>query len=85
MHNEVNKSLKKALFDCSNIGDFYDCGCADDGDSGNKAVSGAAPGGDGEVDAPTGQGSRLTKSARQINGEFRRDPSKLELKLEKEG
>jgi FAD-linked sulfhydryl oxidase len=32
VHNEVNKSLKKPLFDCSNIGDFYDCGCAEDGD-----------------------------------------------------
>lgn len=32
VHNEVNKSLKKELFDCSNIGDFYDCGCADDED-----------------------------------------------------
>lgn len=30
VHNEVNKSLKKALFDCSRIGDFYDCGCAED-------------------------------------------------------
>ena len=30
VHNEVNKSLKKELFDCSNIGDFYDCGCADE-------------------------------------------------------
>lgn len=30
MHNEVNKSLRKQLFDCSKIGDFYDCGCADD-------------------------------------------------------
>ena len=29
-HNEVNKSLKKDIFDCSNIGDFYDCGCAAD-------------------------------------------------------
>ncbi|CAD0106254.1 unnamed protein product [Aureobasidium uvarum] len=29
VHNEVNKSLKKEIFDCSNIGDFYDCGCAD--------------------------------------------------------
>jgi FAD-linked sulfhydryl oxidase len=26
----VNKRLKKPLFDCSNIGDFYDCGCAED-------------------------------------------------------
>jgi hypothetical protein len=30
VHNEVNKSLKKELFDCANIGEFYDCGCADD-------------------------------------------------------
>ncbi|KAG7007110.1 hypothetical protein G7Y79_00011g030080 [Physcia stellaris] len=30
VHNEVNKSLGKELFDCSNIGDFYDCGCADE-------------------------------------------------------
>jgi FAD-linked sulfhydryl oxidase len=31
VHNEVNKRLKKDLFDCSKIGDFYDCGCAEDG------------------------------------------------------
>ena len=30
VHNEVNKSLDKILFDCANIGDFYDCGCAED-------------------------------------------------------
>ena len=30
VHNEVNKSLKKELFDCSKIGDFYDCGCVED-------------------------------------------------------
>ncbi|KAH9215349.1 ERV/ALR sulfhydryl oxidase domain-containing protein [Leptodontidium sp. 2 PMI_412] len=30
VHNEVNKRLKKEIFDCSNIGDFYDCGCAED-------------------------------------------------------
>lgn len=30
VHNEVNKSLKKEDFDCSKIGDFYDCGCADE-------------------------------------------------------
>ena len=30
MHNQVNKSLKKQEFDCSKIGDFYDCGCAKD-------------------------------------------------------
>jgi len=44
VHNEVNKSLKKPIFDCSNIGDFYDCGCADDekdeiGKEGKKPIA----------------------------------------------
>jgi FAD-linked sulfhydryl oxidase len=39
VHNEVNKSLRKELFDCSKIGDFYDCGCADD-EAGSKGNSG---------------------------------------------
>jgi FAD-linked sulfhydryl oxidase len=30
VHNQVNKRLKKEMFDCSKIGDFYDCGCADE-------------------------------------------------------
>ncbi|CAK7223938.1 hypothetical protein SEUCBS140593_005404 [Sporothrix eucalyptigena] len=34
VHNEVNKRLKKELFDCSKIGDFYDCGCGEDGKDG---------------------------------------------------
>ncbi|KAK5693262.1 hypothetical protein LTR17_025157 [Elasticomyces elasticus] len=43
VHNEVNVSLEKEIFDCSNIGDFYDCGCADDekaamGEEGGKKV-----------------------------------------------
>ncbi|SLM34535.1 ERV/ALR sulfhydryl oxidase domain [Lasallia pustulata] len=36
VHNEVNKSLGKAVFDCSNIGDFYDCGCAEEEGGGGK-------------------------------------------------
>ncbi|KAK2755560.1 hypothetical protein FQN54_006500 [Arachnomyces sp. PD_36] len=41
IHNEVNKSLDKEIFDCNNIGDFYDCGCADDeeGEGKDKARS----------------------------------------------
>jgi FAD-linked sulfhydryl oxidase len=31
VHNEVNKSKGKPIFDCTKIGDFYDCGCGDDG------------------------------------------------------
>ncbi|KAI1447861.1 ERV/ALR sulfhydryl oxidase domain-containing protein [Annulohypoxylon stygium] len=30
MHNQVNERLKKPLFDCNKIGDFYDCGCGDE-------------------------------------------------------
>ena len=29
-HNQVNLRLNKPEFDCNNIGDFYDCGCAED-------------------------------------------------------
>lgn len=37
VHNEVNTRLKKELFDCNKIGDFYDCGCGDeDGKGGHK-------------------------------------------------
>ena len=30
VHNIVNKRLKKAEFNCENIGDAYDCGCGDE-------------------------------------------------------
>src|SRR6187551_116423 len=30
VHNIVNERLHKDIFDCSKIGDFYDCGCADE-------------------------------------------------------
>jgi FAD-linked sulfhydryl oxidase len=39
VHNEVNKSLKKDLFDCTKIGDWYDCGCADDTSKSKAAQS----------------------------------------------
>lgn len=29
-HNKVNERLEKPTFDCTKIGDFYDCGCGDD-------------------------------------------------------
>ncbi len=32
VHNEVNKRLKKEQFDCNKIGDFYDCGCGEEGE-----------------------------------------------------
>lgn len=39
VHNQVNKKLSKESFDCAKIGDFYDCGCADDDDSMKEAAS----------------------------------------------
>ncbi|XXG93762.1 hypothetical protein Hte_000011 [Hypoxylon texense] len=30
VHNKVNERLKKPLFDCNDLGDFYDCGCGDE-------------------------------------------------------
>ena len=30
-HNVVNERLEKPIFDCNNIGDFYDCGCGEEG------------------------------------------------------
>ena len=38
VHNEVNKSLGKEVWDCSKIGDFYDCGCAEDGTGGKDGT-----------------------------------------------
>ncbi|KAF4583239.1 ERV2 protein-like protein [Ophiocordyceps camponoti-floridani] len=40
MHNQVNKRLEKSIFDCNNIGDFYDCGCGDDKKDGKKKDEG---------------------------------------------
>lgn len=39
VHNEVNKSLQKTLFDCSKIGDFYDCGCAEENETKDKKAT----------------------------------------------
>ncbi|POR34535.1 Sulfhydryl oxidase [Tolypocladium paradoxum] len=36
-HNMVNERLKKPVFDCTKIGDFYDCGCGDDKKGKDKA------------------------------------------------
>ncbi|KAM3540209.1 hypothetical protein ARSEF1564_006860 [Beauveria bassiana] len=35
-HNLVNERLEKPAFDCNAIGDFYDCGCAEDDDKKGK-------------------------------------------------
>lgn len=43
-HNIVNKRLKKPDFDCTKIGDFYDCGCADDPGKAKPKVEGEGEG-----------------------------------------
>ncbi|OJD18069.1 hypothetical protein AJ78_01899 [Emergomyces pasteurianus Ep9510] len=42
VHNEVNKMLHKDIFDCSKIGDFYDCGCAHDDEGDGEGEKGQA-------------------------------------------
>lgn len=46
-HNIVNERVHKPLFDCENIGDFYDCGCGDkdkkEGAEGVEGVKGEGP------------------------------------------
>lgn len=32
----MNIRLEKEVFDCNTIGDFYDCGCGGDGESGES-------------------------------------------------
>lgn len=44
VHNIVNERLKKDVFDCSKIGDFYDCGCGEEGKEGKKEGSSTAEG-----------------------------------------
>lgn len=36
VHNEVNKSLGKEIFDCARVGEVYDCGCGDDDGTSEK-------------------------------------------------
>ncbi|KAI9870722.1 MAG: hypothetical protein M1830_003857 [Pleopsidium flavum] len=80
VHNEVNKSLKKELFDCSKIGDFYDCGCAED----DKASQG-----EGKSTVPSDsikpEMDDLTKTKLIQNGRDFDDDVLKPLKLEKEG
>lgn len=86
VHNEVNKSLKKEIFDCSNIGDFYDCGCADDEEDdakgGKKTAVVDTPPEKPEMDAAAKE--RLTSTnGRDINVDLL--SGDMDLKLEKEG
>ena len=65
VHNVVNESKGKPIFDCANIGDFYDCGCADD----EKEAMAAA----GAVSSSVAQGNppRHEPVEIQVEGETR--------------
>lgn len=67
VHNEVNKSLEKEIFDCANIGDFYDCGCAEDGEKGGKEEVG----GDGKEES--GKAGMSPERIEEITGSNGRD------------
>lgn len=88
VHNEVNKSLNKDIFDCSNIGDFYDCGCAEDEDTDGRKD---AVGDEASVKKPTGKGDMSAGRLEGITGtngrDFNMDLLKEDhvLQLEKEG
>ena len=78
VHNQVNKSLQKPDFDCSKIGDFYDCGCAED----DAGTSGAAKVGSEEA---TVKGDEMSKSRiEKITAENGRDLNWDLLKGKKE-
>lgn len=40
VHNLVNERLEKPIFDCNKIGDFYDCGCGEEGEEGEEGKEG---------------------------------------------
>lgn len=97
VHNEVNKSLEKEIFDCSNIGDFYDCGCADnedtegrkqaviDSERGGKEVGAKMRNpGSGKREMSAERTEKLTgSSGRNVNTDLLKEEHWL--KLEKEG
>ncbi|KAL8917843.1 MAG: hypothetical protein Q9172_005665 [Xanthocarpia lactea] len=44
VHNEVNKSLGKEIFDCARVGEVYDCGCGDDEGTSEKGKDAGSTG-----------------------------------------
>ncbi|KAL1964498.1 hypothetical protein VTN77DRAFT_6924 [Rasamsonia byssochlamydoides] len=58
IHNEVNQMLNKPIFDCNKLGDYYDCGCAEDEDE----TQSSAKSGD-EGDKTGGVGGRKQADA----------------------
>jgi FAD-linked sulfhydryl oxidase len=74
VHNEVNKSLDKEIFDCANIGDFYDCGCAEDGDKmDDKATGGEQRGDEKAAGAKPASAAMSPERIEEITGSNGRD------------
>ncbi len=78
----MNKSLRKDLFDCSKIGDFYDCGCAEDDESSeSEGGKGAAASLDSsKTEKEDTKKAKLTQHGREYDDDDLEPP-----KLEKEG
>lgn len=72
VHNEVNHRLKKPEFDCNKIGDFYDCGCGDEG----KEKKGDGAGGEA---APVAGGD-VAKEEKKAESKGKEDERQEELK-----
>jgi hypothetical protein len=79
VHNQVNKKLKKDMFDCNQIGDFYDCGCAED-EAKEAAEKEAAEKQDKEMQSPSDKPEmsiesreRLSENGRQLNPDLVQD------------
>ncbi|EXJ61290.1 uncharacterized protein A1O5_11847 [Cladophialophora psammophila CBS 110553] len=66
VHNVVNERKGKPIFDCANIGDFYDCGCADD-EKEEMAKAGAKS----EVIAAHGNSAKQEPVEIEVEGETR--------------
>ncbi|OCL11582.1 FAD-linked sulfhydryl oxidase-like protein ERV2 [Glonium stellatum] len=79
VHNIVNKRLHKDEFDCSKIGDFYDCGCAEDGAEG-KGTSGSPS---DKPEMSEEQKEKLASQGRKVDDDV--ISGKRPLKVEQEG
>lgn len=80
VHNKVNKSLEKPLFDCNNIGDFYDCGCAHDPDEEQEERKGGEKGEGGDKR----EGGEKRKDGKEADAATAKKTSKPELRVERE-
>lgn len=73
VHNEVNMSLKKEEFDCSKIGDFYDCGCAEDEDESRGAGSSNGKSKEPEIEKGTRRRGKTAADDGRIDIEVQRN------------